>query len=362
MPVKDRWQSRAGKLICAAIVLGGIYLALKYALGIILPLLVAWAVAAAVSSAAKKCSLHLKGSVKAWSIFFVAIVWGAIAIALALLVKFIGGEAGEFFSYLESESETIAQRLKSLADAITSLPKKIPILKGFFDGDEAGEKVNGAVGGLLTKIAQKGSELLASGAGRLVVSTPRAVISIVICIMSSIYLALDYEKIKEYLLGILSPDSREKTGRLLKRITKGLRGYARAYFFLFLINFTVLYIGLAALRREYAFLVALALAFFDLLPLFGAGIVLVPWALILMLGGNYAIGIGMLVLVGVMTVVRQIAEPRLVGESLGIHPLASLVSMFVGFRAFGFWGMMLAPVGVLVVKELLEERRERVKE
>ena len=69
MPVKDRWQSRAGKLICVAIVLGGIYLALKYALGIILPFLVAWAVAAAVSSAAKKCSLHLKGSVKAWSIF-----------------------------------------------------------------------------------------------------------------------------------------------------------------------------------------------------------------------------------------------------------------------------------------------------
>ncbi len=353
---REKWQSRAGRLICAAIILLGVYILLKYALGLLLPFIVAWVIGASVAFFAKKSSMKLKGSKKAWSIFYVAVFWGALFVGASFAVFRISKEAASFFEYVTVQSGEIINSVKNIVDSVVELPSKIPFLKDLKDDSslgEVGEYLNNAISNGIRSVIKRGSEILAEEIGKLAIGTPKAAISLIICVMSSVYISLDHDKIKEYLLGVLSEKSRQKTQSFLERVVRGLKGYAKAYFLLFVINFAQLYIGLLVLGRRYAFFIALTVAALDLLPLFGAGAVLVPWSIILIANGNYTTGFGMLVLFGIMTVVRQIAEPRLVGDNLGIHPLASLASMFIGFRAFGFWGMILAPVGVLIVKEMI---------
>ena len=90
----------------------------------------------------------------------------------------------------------------------------------------------------------------------------------------------------------------------------------------------------------------------DLLPILGSGSVLVPWAVIQLLAGRWTMGLGLLLLFGVLSTVRQILEPRLVGIQLGLHPLAALISMFAGLELFGFWGLVLCPLALTAAVQL----------
>ena len=361
MPQKDKWQSRAGRLICIAIILAGIYIALKYALGLLLPFLFALAIGLPVSALAGKSTKRLGGGEKAWAVFYIAVFWTVILVSVVLLIEKIGSEAGEMLSTLSENADNIVKRVEELVNSITELPARIPFFKEL---GGAGEYAKDAVSSLIEKIVAEGGKALASGVGRVVLKTPATFMSFIVCAISSIYIAIDWRRIKQYFFGLMSDQSKDKSAYMLSRIVKGAKGYLRAYFWLFAINFILLYIGLGVMGIRYAFLISLGIAFFDMLPLFSAGAILIPWGIILIIGESYLMGIGMIALFAVIAVVRQIAEPRLVGRGLGIHPLASLASMYIGFRAFGFWGMLLAPVCVLAVKEILEtgKKGEKIEE
>ena len=138
-------------------------------------------------------------------------------------------------------------------------------------------------------------------------------------------------------------------GRRLRRLGKQ---YLRACLLLGGLTFLQMFIGLAVLGVPYAFLLALLIAAVDFLPLLGTGIILIPWAAVCFLLGQVKLGVGLLVLYGVSSVVRQVLEPKLIGDGLGLHPLLSLISMYAGLRLFGVWGMILAPLAAAGVKSV----------
>ena len=142
------------------------------------------------------------------------------------------------------------------------------------------------------------------------------------------------------------------------RIKGAIRGYLRAYLLLFLLTFSEVLIGLLILRQHYAFLIALLVAVVDILPVLGAGTVLIPWAIALLLFRQYSLGFGLLILYGVITIVRQIVEPYALGSRLGLHPLLSLLSMFTGFQVFGIPGMLLGPGVAMLIREYLRTDTE----
>ncbi len=362
---KDRWQTRAGKLVCLAIVLGGIYIILKYGLGLLLPFLFAWALAIPISALSGRCARRLGGKKKAWAVFYLAVFFGGIALAVALVVGKLLSETAELLDYVAENGEAIAESLRTAVKGFLEIPSKIPFFEKLSEIDlldGLGEYISEAAASLGQQIAGKGGAVLITSLAGLVLKTPRVLVSVAVAVLSSIYLTIEYEDIKEYIFGLFSPAGRKRAHRLADRIGEGLRSYLGAYGKMFLITFSELYAGFFILGRKYSFLIALIVAALDLLPFFGAGIVLVPWGIVLLVSENYAAGAGMLVLFFVMTVVRQIVEPRLIGKSIGIHPLASLISMYVGLRTFGFWGMVIAPIGVLVAKEILESGRENIQE
>ena len=128
------------------------------------------------------------------------------------------------------------------------------------------------------------------------------------------------------------------------------RLFRSAALLLALLTFLEMFVGLTLLRKPYAFLLALLIAFVDFLPVLGTGTVLIPWGIGELLLGSTGSGLGILALYAISSVLREIAEPHLVGRSLGIHPLLSLLSMYAGFRLFGIHGMVLAPLAAAVIK------------
>ena len=188
-------------------------------------------------------------------------------------------------------------------------------------------------------------------AGNFVSSIPSALIYFIVTLLSSYFFLVDKDiisrKVSEHL-----PSSFQRTMVEMKdRAGKLVGGYFFAQLKIMCLIYGILVIGFLILGVQYSGLIALLVAVLDFLPVFGTGTVLLPWAVIELILGKYVPGVGMLVLYGVTQLSRQLLQPKLVGDAMGLNPLATLVFMYLGFRFSGVAGMILAvPVGMMVIE------------
>ena len=145
-------------------------------------------------------------------------------------------------------------------------------------------------------------------------------------------------------------------GELRAKFFAATLKYLRSYALIMLITFALLFLGLSVIGVKNAAAAALIIALLDVLPVIGTGIVLLPWALIALLTSRVGYGVGLVVIWGVVTVTRNIIEPKIVGRQVGLHPLVTLVAMFVGTKLFGFAGLVMLPLGLSVASSVIRER------
>ena len=143
----------------------------------------------------------------------------------------------------------------------------------------------------------------------------------------------------------------------LRELIKSLGGYLKAELILVLISFIISLIGLYlfnifGLNVQYPLIAALLIGFVDLLPIFGSGTVMIPWAIISSCTGDITLGIAILVLWAVMSVVRQFIEPKVVSGQIGIHPIFTLIAMYTGYKFIGILGMVIGPIVLIILKNV----------
>ena len=127
-------------------------------------------------------------------------------------------------------------------------------------------------------------------------------------------------------------------------------GYFKAQFKIMVVVFGILLVGFFVLQVHFQFLLALLIALLDFLPFFGTGTALIPWMVYKILVGNYKMAIGLLVLYVVTQLIRQVIQPKLVGDSIGMKPLVTLVLLFVGYKIGGIIAMIFAvPIGMIII-------------
>lgn len=148
-----------------------------------------------------------------------------------------------------------------------------------------------------------------------------------------------------------------KFGAHLRELIKSLGGYLKAELILVLISFIISLIGLYlfnifGLNVQYPLIAALLIGFVDLLPIFGSGTVMIPWAIISSCTGDITLGIAILVLWAVMSVVRQFIEPKVVSGQIGIHPIFTLIAMYTGYKFIGILGMIIGPIVLIILKNV----------
>ncbi len=187
---------------------------------------------------------------------------------------------------------------------------------------------------------------------------PGFIIKLVITIISTFFCMIDYNKILILFIKLIPRGREESAINIVKYFKSTIFIYLKSYSLLFLITYVELAIGFSILRIPYAPLIALLVAVFDILPILGVGGILLPWSVILFVMKEIPMGIGMLLLYLVITFIRNTAEPRLVGKQIGLHPLATLIFMYLGLRFLGFLGMFLFPVTLTVLVNMKQNKAD----
>ena len=138
--------------------------------------------------------------------------------------------------------------------------------------------------------------------------------------------------------------------------------YVRSYLIIMGITFSVILVGLLILGVNNVILLSVIIAILDLLPIIGVGTVLVPWSIFELLLGNTGVGIGLIILLVLHELVRQFAEPRIIGKSIGVHPVISLLLLYVGYYALGFVGILFVPLLAVALNIFFDKREEDASE
>jgi sporulation integral membrane protein YtvI len=199
---------------------------------------------------------------------------------------------------------------------------------------------------------------LVSLMGTAVSFLPNALFTTAVVIIATYYFAIDRVKINSFFLSLFPEKFRPVLKNTRDVLANTVGKYLRAYGLLFFITFGELLLAFIILGIDYSFILALVIALVDFLPVLGTGTVLIPWGIILIVMGNYGLGIGILVTYVIITVVRQVVEPKIVGKFIGLPPIAALASMYIGLNLMGLLGLFLFPLGAIVLMRVLEAKQK----
>lgn len=333
--------------ICVGFVLVGVWLFFRYALGIIFPFVLGWGLAVMVRPLAKRVGHGTRIPQRFLRLAFVTVAF----VLLGLGVYFVGTrltkELGHLIDFLGS-GESV-----SFPPVIAEFLERLAQGGDGEIGNYLGQAVNSLVGALTNAVP--------SVLGKLVSSVPRVVLALAMVLISSIYFCLDLEEVHGSILKMFP----EKVQEWLKKVKNGIfhvgGTYLRSYLILMGITFAILLVAFLLLRVDYALLLAFVISLVDLFPVLGVGTVLGPWAVWCFFTGAAGRGIALLVLWMVALFVRQFAEPRLLGGSLGVHPLLTLFAMYAGLLLCGVPGMLLFPALCVPLVSFIRRTRDRKK-
>lgn len=323
----------------------------KYLLPPLVPVIVSAILSSFMRPIVKFVSARSKMSLKICGGVIIALLIFAISYSAVYLGGKLLREASDFLSVIATELEKEDNIIRRALDILKSLPEKFPFLKGFAsEGTGFGDEVYSFVISSAREAAGKLSSGVTSAAAGFIKSLPSFVFSMVVSVLALFYLTIDSPGVRSAVKQLLPQGIRVTVKNLSEGISGGIIGYVRAYFVLMALTFSAAFLGLVILDVRYAFFLAIMIAVIDALPILGSGSVTLPWGIFSLITGNTSRGIGLLILTAIMYILRQLAEPRLVGHFLGIHPLLTLIAAYLGFSFFGFYGMIVAPVCLYVVR------------
>ena len=251
--------------------------------------------------------------------------------------------------------------MRNTLDFFGNITAKIPIIGKLVRMEEFSNlyaRLEGIISEVIGNIALEVGKVLPAFIGSVAKGFPSFIFFLLVTVISSFYLCLDFDDINSFIRSMLPGRVRKKIHVYKKKASEVTFGYAKSYVMILVLTFAELLVGFLLLDIDYALILSFIISVIDILPIFGVGAVLIPWAVVLFVAGNYKTGVGLLILYGCVTVVRQIAEPKIVGGNIGLHPLAALISMYSGFKLFGIIGMILGPIIALAVKTVLSVEGE----
>lgn len=190
--------------------------------------------------------------------------------------------------------------------------------------------------------------MVGTWAGNFAMGVPSFVVALIVFIMAAYFITADYPHYRFLMTDRLPPEVRTFVSHVKHTALGAFAGYVRAEIIISAGVFAILLVGFLLIGQPYAVLLALLLAVLDFIPIIGSGTVMVPWAFIDLLTGNWVHAVGLMVVWGIICVFRRVAEPKAVGSQTGLSPILSLISMYVGMRVGGVLGMILGPIVCLV--------------
>ena len=314
-------------------------------LGFFWPFVASWILALLAAPLCSFLEKHIRLN-KHWaSAFVIILVLVILAGAGYFMITRLGKELISFLSdtpmyyaYFQKAIKMLGMKLNGVIAPISSdFGNQVQVV---FDD------LLSQMGSVINEFAPQSVSMLGSAAA----NVTSGLIGSLVMILSAYFFIADRDKMKLTLSKWLPDELEEQYNNIKGKLMAAMGGFVLAQLKIMGIVFVILMVGFLILKSPYAFLLALLISFLDLLPVLGTGTVLIPWAVIVLVQGNFHQGIILIVLYVVCLLARQLLQPKIIGDSIGMDTLPTLVLIYTGYKLRGMSGMILALlIGTVVV-------------
>ncbi len=310
-----------------------------------MPFVIGWFIAYIASPVVNWLERRLKIVKKLGS----AIIIIGVLAGLVFLLYFAGSRLWREIMALIQNMPDLYQQLESgLGDIGKTLEGVFTVLpKGIQNGWHAMvSNLDSTMGDLIGRF----SEPTVAAAGNFAKKIPSVLIATIVTVISAYFFIADRDAVIAWSKKIAPDPVVRRMSMVIDNLKYAVGGYFKAQMKIMVVVFGLLLIGFVLMGVHFQILLALLIAFLDFLPFFGTGTALIPWALYKFMVGNYKLAIALMVLYAVTQLVRQLIQPKLVGDSMGLNPLVTLVLLYVGYKVGSVLGMIFAvPIGMIVI-------------
>lgn len=186
---------------------------------------------------------------------------------------------------------------------------------------------------------------------------PALLVVVVIALIATYFLVKDKDALVQSALSIAPEAIRAKAREIGRRVIVDLVGFVRGQLLLFLITTVIVSVGLILIGVDYWLTLALISGILDVIPVVGPGFLFFPWAIFAWALGHPVLSLQLFVLYVFTFLVRQVIQPKVLGDSIGVHPIAMLVALYAGIQFFGLQGLIVAPILVIIAKGVIQFAR-----
>ena len=330
------------KFLYFILILGIIFSIFKYALPVLFPFLVAFSISIILRHPVDFISKHLKINRKFVGVLLLLLLYGSISFVFIFFGTKLFRYIGELFQKLpEIYTTNIEPALNTIIYKIQDI---IPELNVVLDL----ENISKYIMNIINSISLSAVNLIASIATKI----PSFLVKFIFAIIASFLCTLDYYKVTGFIMRQFPERVQEIIINVKQNIFGTIVKFLKAYSILMFVTFIQLSIGLTIFNIPNAITFAVIFSMLDVLPAIGVGGLLIPWSIIEFIKGNYDLAIGLLVIYGIISIVRSILEPKVIGKQIGLNPLITLTSMFLGAEILGFFGIFIFPIIATIIKYL----------
>lgn len=294
-----------------------------------------------VAFISEKCKIRRK----AVSVFVIIVVLGIVALILYGIGSFLGKQLAGFIVDLPDTWAAAEIELRKAGMHFTKLFARLPA-----DLQEKLLSFQSTLDVYISEIISKVSTPTVTAIGNAAKHIPNAIIGIIMCFLSAYFFIADKDYVGNFLKKYMPESLLMKWDLVWGSLVHSVGGYFKAQLKIEIWMYLLLYLGLMIAGVNYAALVAIGIAFLDFFPVFGTGTVLAPWAVIELLNGDYVQAIIFIVLWGAGQLLRQIIQPKIMGDSMGMPPIPTLFLLYIGWKINGVWGMIIAlPLAIIIL-------------
>lgn len=324
------------------------YFFFKYAFRLLIPLLIAYLLSQIITKPVNWLSRKTIVPRKIWAMLCTLLCVTVVGSLVSFIVYRIVYEGAQLVNALPGLLESLPEKLSQAQEFFDNFAHRLPqsmMSAPLFDLETWLSSLS---------FPQIDVSTVWSSLSRAISSVPGALITIVFVFVGTYFLTSDRLAINAFIHRQLSANAIVAIGRTKSFLYDSIFKWLRAQGILIGITFCELLLGFTIIRQPYALVLALIIAIVDALPILGVGTVLLPWAVVCLFSGEFRMAASLCILYGVVLIVRNSVEPRIVGGQLGLHPFVTLLCIYFGYRLAGFAGMFLVPVLVLVLIKLHE--------
>ncbi len=311
----------------------------------LMPFVVGWIISCIANPLVCWVEEHLK-IVKKWgSVIVIVLVIGAVAGLLYLIIGTLIKELSGFVLYIP---ELFASIEKGIADIKDNLSGVISVLPENIRNASAAveDGIASAVGNWISGL----SEPTVSVVGDVAKSIPGILIGTIVALISAYFFVAQREEVLTWVKKVTPKSVYERLAMVTSNFKVAVGGYFLAQFKIMGVVFAILFVGLTLLKVKYTFVLSIIISFLDFLPFLGTGTAFVPWCLYTLLTGNIKRFIFLVIIYATSQIVRQSIQPKLVGDTVGLNPLPTLLFIYIGYRLGGFiWMIIAVPVGLIII-------------